>query len=131
VHLQSICFALAVLLQRRALAFAGDFPRLAQLDGGSFLYPWFATLGIPEERREHFADARPVSRLDLGDAGKRVLVGRQRAGLPLMHDQMQIRAALKRAEMRGVRKVVGDVERHPRLAAHALFACAGRYARAL
>jgi hypothetical protein len=42
------------------------------------------------------------------------VVVRQRAGLPVMHDQVQIGAALGGAEVRGVGQVVGHIERHPR-----------------
>src|ERR1700722_18069214 len=65
-----------------------------------------------------FADAAPLRNREAGDGGQPRVVGRQRVVLPIVHDQQQIGAVLKRVEIAGVAQVVPDIERHPG-AAHA------------
>jgi hypothetical protein len=58
-----ICRAFAQHLQRRALAFAGEFPRLGKLDSGTFLNPKTPLSWDDQERTPRGS----VRRVNLGD----------------------------------------------------------------
>ena len=71
---------------------------------------------VAEEGFEHAPVPLPLARRHAGDAGERLVIVGQPARLPVMHDEVQVRPALRRVEMRRLGEIVRDVERHPRFA---------------
>jgi hypothetical protein len=66
-----------------------------------------------EERTDCRTRRAPLSLRHPSDAGEALIVVGQAAGLPIVHDQMQVGATLRRGQVHGVGEVVSDIEGHP------------------
>src|SRR5439155_2224192 len=108
----AVCAAVAVHLLGRRLALVGDFERTRKFEVGPGVRP-LAVACDGKKCAHDGADTVPLSRIDPGDAGEDAVRGRQSAVLPVVHDEMQVGAALRGIEVRGLGEVVGDVKRHP------------------